>query len=60
MNYSETLSMAERLESLIRRTSKFNKSREDIVEEIGWIVSDLRRLADHYDAEMNKEYLKNI
>lgn len=60
MNYTETLSFAERLESLVRRTSRFNKSREDIAMEIEWIAKDLRKYAEAYDKEMNKMYLENI
>lgn len=60
MDYNTTLVMADRLESLARRAFTFNKSREDIVEEIGWIAKDLRKLADQYDRDMNKMYEETV
>lgn len=55
MTVNEAVALAERIESLIRRTKTFNKSREDIVEELWYISYDLRDYADRLDAAMEQE-----
>ena len=55
MNVNEAIALAARIESLIRRTKTYNKSREDIVEELWHISYDLRDYADRLDAAMEKE-----
>jgi hypothetical protein len=59
MNYSESIDLAKRLESLIRRTATFGKTTEDVLDEIQMIAQDLRKQADEYDRQMNEEYLKS-
>ena len=60
MSYSETIDLAKRLESLVRRTSTFGKTTEDVLEEIQMIAQDLRKQADQYDRDMEIEYLKQV
>jgi siderophore synthetase component len=59
MTVNEAVALAERIESLIRRTKTFNKSREDIVEELWYISYDLRDYADRLDAAMEQEESAN-
>lgn len=59
MNYSDSIDLAKRLETLIRRTTTFGKTTEDILDEIQMIAQDLRKQADEYDRQMNEEYLKS-
>lgn len=59
MSYSETIDLAKRLESLIRRSATFGKTTEDILDEVNMIAKDLRKQADEYDRQMNEEYLKD-
>lgn len=58
MSYSESIDLAKRLESLVRRTATFGKTTEDVLEEIQMIAQDLRKQADMYDRDMEIEYLK--
>ena len=55
MSINEYVTLAERIESLIRRTGTYNKSRERILEELLFIAQDLRAQADWLDAAMEKE-----
>ena len=59
MTVNEAVALAERIESLIRRTKTFNKSREDIIEELWYISYDLRDYADRLDAAMEQEESAN-
>ena len=45
-----------RLESLIRRSKTFNKSREAILEELQFLVEDAQLSIDEMDRRMAKEY----
>ena len=58
MNVNEAVSLAHRLESIIRRSSTFNKGREDILEEIEFMAQDLRDYADRLDSDIYKEFSK--
>ncbi len=55
MTVNEAVSLAARLESLIRRADMFAKDRTCILEEINDIAYDLREYADRLDAAMEKE-----
>ena len=55
MSVNEALTLAERLESLIRRADMFGKDRMCILEEINDIAFDLRDYADRLDEDMNRE-----
>ena len=46
-----------RLESLIRRSKTFNKSREAILEELQFLVEDAQLSIDEMDSRMAKEYV---
>jgi hypothetical protein len=54
MSVNEALSLAERLESLIRRADMFGKDRMCILEEINDIAFDLRDYADRLDDAMEE------
>jgi hypothetical protein len=54
MSVNEALSLAERLESLIRRADMFGKDRMCILEEINDIAFDLRDYADRLDYAMEE------
>jgi len=54
MSVNEALSLAERLESLIRRANMFGKDRTCILEEINDIAFDLREYADRLDEAMEE------
>lgn len=60
MSYTESIDLAKRLESLVRRTATFGKSTEDVLDEIMMIAQDLRKQADEYDHQMEIEYLKQV
>ena len=53
MNINEATALAARLESLVRRSATFCKTRETILEEIQIIAEDLLRYADDLDREMS-------
>jgi hypothetical protein len=55
MNVNEALALAERIESLIRRSATYNKSKERILEEMRFMAEDLRDYADRLDSAMEKE-----
>ncbi len=54
MSVNEALTLAERLESLIRRADMFGKDRLCILEEINDIAFDLRDYADRLDHAMEE------
>ena len=59
MKVCEATALAARLESLVRRADKFGpKTREDILEEIADMASDLRKYADQIDRDMDAIYQK--
>lgn len=60
MSYTESIDLAKRLESLVRRTATFGKTTEDVLDEIKMIAQDLRKQADEYDRQMEIEYLKQV
>ena len=55
MKVNEAIALAERLESLFRRSKNFNKDRETILEEIWDMADDLRKWADRIEEDMVKE-----
>lgn len=55
MAINELIQLAERIESLIRRTGTYNKSRDRVLEELLFMAQDLRAEADRLDAEIEKE-----
>jgi len=55
MKVNEALALAERLESLFRRSKNFNKNRETILEEVWDMADDLRKWADRIEQNMIKE-----
>jgi len=46
MNINDLIALAERLESLRRRSVTFGKDKADILEELDYIARDLRSQAD--------------
>lgn len=46
MNVNDLIALAERLESLRRRSDTFGKDKADILEELDYIAQDLRSQAD--------------
>lgn len=54
MTINEAVSLAARLESLIRRADMFGKDRTCILEEINDIAFDLREYADRLDEAMEE------
>jgi hypothetical protein len=60
MNVNEAIFAAEKLESLARRIVIFNKSREDIIEEIEYIAKNYRATADRIDEQMYAEYVNEL
>jgi hypothetical protein len=52
MNINDLIDLAERLESLSRRAETFGKTKEDLLEELGYIATDLRSQADRIDQDM--------
>jgi hypothetical protein len=54
MTVNEAVSLAARLESLIRRADMFGKDRMCILEEINDIAFDLREYADRLDEAMEE------
>ena len=55
MHINEAIALAERIESLIRRSATYNKTKERILEELLFMAEDLRTYADQIDAVMEKE-----
>jgi hypothetical protein len=55
MFINELIVMAERLESLIRRSETFGKSKGDILEEMLFMAKDLRNQADRLEAMFEKD-----
>ena len=56
MNVQSAMSMADRLEGVIRRARTFGKSRDEVLEDILFIVEDLRNYADRLDADLYADY----
>ena len=57
MHINEIEALANRLRSLQRRTYTFNKNREQVIEEIGMIASDLEDYVARLDHDMDMEYM---
>jgi len=57
MNINEYIDVANRIESLIRRSEMFGKNKDDILQELLFIAGDLRSQAKRIDEEFEKEYL---
>jgi hypothetical protein len=57
MHINEIEALANRLRSLQRRTYTFGKSREQVIEEIGMIASDLEDYVARLDHDMDMEYM---
>ena len=55
MTVNEAIALAARIESLARRAYTYNKSVDDLVEELEFISQDLRDYADRLDEEMATE-----
>ena len=55
MSIIDLLDLAERLESLSRRSLTFGKDKADILEELDYIARDLRSQADRIDQDMAAE-----
>jgi hypothetical protein len=60
MNVQSAIDMAVRLEGLIRRARTFGKSRDEVLEEILFVVEDLRNYADRLDAELYADYCSGM
>jgi hypothetical protein len=52
MNVNDLIDLAERLESLTRRSVTFGKDKADILEELDYIAKDLRGQADRIADDM--------
>jgi hypothetical protein len=59
MNVNEAVSLAARIESLIRRADTFGKSREDLLEELSYVARDLRDYADRLDEALYDDYINH-
>jgi hypothetical protein len=57
MHINEIEALAQRLRSLQRRTYTFGKNREQVIEEIGMIASDLEARVARMDHDMDMEYM---
>lgn len=57
MNINEYIDVANRIESLIRRSEMFGKNKDDILQELLFIAVDLRTQANRIDQELEKQYL---
>jgi hypothetical protein len=57
MHINEIEALAQRLRSLQRRTYTFGKNREQVIEEIGMIASDLEAYVARLDHDMDMEYM---
>ena len=57
MHINEIEALAQRLRSLQRRTYTFGKNREQVIEEIGMIASDLEDYVARLDHDMDMEYM---
>ena len=55
MNVNEAVALAGRIESLIRRTETFGKSKNDVLDELLYMANDLRDYADRIDVAMYNE-----
>ena len=55
MNVNEAVALAARIESLIRRTETFGKSKNDLLDELLDMANDLRGYADRLDTAMYNE-----
>lgn len=55
MNINEYVDIAKRIESLIRRTETFGKTKNDVLDELLDIAEDLRSQADRIEAQMISE-----
>ena len=58
MTVNEADALATRIESLVRRTTTFGKTIEDVIDELKYMSKDLRDYADRLDAEMATELEK--
>jgi hypothetical protein len=57
MHINEIEALANRLRSLQRRTYTFGKNREEVIQEIGMIASDLEAYVARLDHDMDMEYM---
>jgi hypothetical protein len=57
MNINEYIDVANRIESLIRRSEMFGKNKDDILQELLFIAVDLRTQANRIDEHFEKQYL---
>jgi hypothetical protein len=55
MNVNEYVALAERIESLRRRMYNYDKSRDEVAEELSMIAADLRAEADRLVFAMERE-----
>lgn len=55
MNINEYVALAERIESLRRRMYNYDKSRDEVAEELSFIARDLRAQADRLVFAMERE-----
>jgi len=60
MNVQDAMAMASRLESIIRRTRTFAKSRDEVLEEILFVVEDLQNYADRLDEALYADYCSEM
>jgi hypothetical protein len=60
MTVNDALEIASRIESLIRRTDMFGKSKSDILEELLYMANDMRAYADRLDKELYDQYINDM
>jgi hypothetical protein len=59
MDIQAYIELAKRVESIARRVDTFAHSREDVLEELGWLAKDLRKAVDQADDLNFHENFKN-
>lgn len=60
MSVMEMDGLAMRLSSLVRLARPYGKSKEEILEELEWIVKDIQKSVDAYDRYTEEEYQRSL
>lgn len=60
MNVQDLISIADRVEGIIRRARTFGKTRDEVLDELAFLAEDLNNVADRLADDMYQQYVADM
>lgn len=60
MNVQELITIADRVEGIIRRARTFGKTRDEVLDELAFLAEDLNNIADRLADDMYAQYVSDM